>query len=111
MENGTRAFPTPMSKTEQAEKQTELSVFEQRRRMRRARMIVELTSELIRHDAKITHREARSLVDCARRAIHELSPTYHQRFNVRVAPGLERIIRERWPGEDACFVSSMELVN
>ena len=85
--------------------------FRGKRRQRRARMIVELTAHLIRHDDSLTHREARCLVECARKAMNSISPDLCQDFNARVAPSLERIIIERWPSEQALFATIHETVN
>lgn len=77
-----------------------VSFFERRRRVRRVRMIVDLTLEMIRRDASITYREATSLVACARKAIVELMPQYEPEFEESVRPRLEKLIRRRWPLED-----------
>ena len=90
---------------------TGTSSFEERRRSRRAKMILELTADLIRNDSHLTHREARSLVDCARKAIGGISPEYHFEFDARIAPDLERIIRDRWPVEELPYSAQYELVN
>jgi len=85
--------------------------FDGRRRYRRARMIVDLTTHLIRHDDSLTHREARCLIECARKAMSSISPELCHDFNSRVAPSLEKIIVERWPSEEALFVSVNETIN
>jgi len=85
--------------------------FEGRRRYRRARMIVDLTTHLIRHDESLTHREARCLVECARKAMSSISPDLCHDFNSRIAPSLEQIIVERWPSEEALFVAANETIN
>lgn len=73
------------------------SLFEQRRRVRRVRMILDLTSTLISRDASLTCREARCLIDCAERAVLELLPSFEEKFRTFVRPRLERIVNERWP--------------
>jgi hypothetical protein len=87
------------------------SRFMSRRRYRRARMIVELTTHLIRHDGSLTHREAHCLIECAHKAMSSISPEMSRDFATRVAPSLERIIFERWPAEEASFSSAREMVN
>ena len=87
------------------------SFFEQRRRLRRVRMIVELTSNLIQNDVCLTHREARCLLQCARKAIAELIPAYNTKFDLLVAPRLNRVMRERWPIEESRTSRPLELVN
>jgi hypothetical protein len=88
-----------------------ISLFEQRRKLRRVRMIVDITSALISRDASMTYREARSLVDCAEKAIVELLPTYRLNFDLNVRPTFDRIIRERWPFETVTHYAGRELVN
>lgn len=72
---------------------------EQRRRIRRVRMIVDLTSALIGRDTSMTYREARSLVECAEKAVLELLPDYDAIFESYIRPTFDRIMRERWPME------------
>ena len=77
----------------------------ERRKMRRVRMIVELTHNLISSDTTVTFREARCLVDCARKAILELHPDFGDRYERIVRPHFERVLASRWPGEqplDGC---------
>jgi hypothetical protein len=90
------------------------SLFEQRRRVRRVRMILDLTSTLLSRDASLTHREACTLVECAERAIAELLPNFSSKFSSFVRPRLERIIQERWPApfdDRPARRMSQELVN
>lgn len=79
-------------------------------------MIVDLTSALIGRDSSMTYREARSLVDCAEKAVVELIPNYRETFEAHIRPTFDRILRERWPLELAAvphrFVETgRELVN
>lgn len=76
------------------------SAFLERRRLRRIRMIVELTLNLISSDRTVSHREARCLVNCARKAILDLHPAFTERFERIIRPHFERILAERWPHED-----------
>jgi hypothetical protein len=87
-----------------------LTVFE-RRRIRRIRMIVELTINLISSDMTVSHREARSLTDCARKAILDLLPTFEDRYERVVRPCFERILQERWPAEELRYSHAGEMVN
>lgn len=94
------------------ESQQELSpaVFE-RRRLRRVRMIVELTLNLISSDRTASHREARCLVDCARKAILELVPAFESRYERIVRPYFERVLQQRWPEEELQYSDPFETVN
>jgi len=84
------------------------SAFFERRRLRRIRMIVELTTNLISSDLTVSNREARCLVNCARKAILELYPAFEERYHRIVWPHFERILHERWPLEEPL---STEIVN
>jgi hypothetical protein len=75
------------------------SAFHERRRLRRIRMIVELTLNLISSDMTVSHREAQCLVSCARKAILDLHPGFEQRYERVIRPHFERILAERWPNE------------
>jgi hypothetical protein len=90
--------------------ETRAALFE-RRRIRRIRMIVELTLNLISSDMTVSHREARSLVDCARKAILDLLPSFDERYERVIRPHFERILQERWPAEELRYSHAGEIVN
>jgi hypothetical protein len=71
----------------------------ERKRLRRLRMIVDLTTKLIRSDMTLSAREARCLVNCARKAILELFPGYEAKYDLLIAPRFDKALGERWPGE------------
>jgi len=85
--------------------------FFERRRLRRIRMIVELTLNLIGSDMTVSHREARCLVRCARKAILELHPEFEQRYERIVRPYFERVLACRWPHEQALDDDCCDVVN
>jgi len=87
------------------------SAFVERRRLRRIRMIVELTHNLISSDMTVCHREAQCLVQCARKAILDLHPHFEERYERVVRPHFERILAQRWPGEVTLHPSDGEIVN
>ena len=91
-----------------AEHQT---AFFERRRLRRVRMIVELTHNLISSDMTVSYREARCLVDCARKAILDLFPTFQERYERIVRPHFERVLSTRWPDEEIRYSNGAETVN
>ena len=76
------------------------SGFIERRRLRRIRMIVELTHKLISSDMTVSHREAQCLVQCARKAILDLYPEFEERYERVVKPHFDRVLHERWPNEE-----------
>jgi len=87
------------------------SAFFERRRLRRVRMIVELTLNLISSDRTVSHREARCLVECARKAILDLFPGFEERYSRVVEPHFMRVLQQRWPEEELHFSSPYETVN
>ena len=87
------------------------SSFFERRKLRRIRMIVELTLNLIGTDTTVSHREARCLVRCARKAILDLHPGFEQRYEHSIKPYFERVLAERWPHEQALDDDCSGLVN
>lgn len=87
------------------------SAFFERRRLRRIRMIVELTHNLISSDMTVSHREALCLVSCARKAILDLHPSFEERYERIVRPHFESVIAQRWPHEDPMRPNPCELVN
>lgn len=85
--------------------------FEERRRVRRFRMIVELTAGMINRNDELSYREACCLIECARKSIHGLSPAYAVEFDLSIRPELERMVRDRWPFENADSADCESLVN
>jgi len=75
-------------------------------------MIVELTHNLISSDRTVSHREARCLVDCARKAILDLYPGFDERYERIVRPHFDRVLHERWPDQDVLDMSDCsDLIN
>jgi hypothetical protein len=87
------------------------SAFFERRRLRRIRMIVELTHNMISSDMTVSHREALCLVNCARKAILDLFPSFEERYERIVKPHFESVLAQRWPHEDPMRPNPCELVN
>lgn len=77
------------------------SAFFERRRIRRIRMIVELTLNLISCDNNaVSHREARCLVNCARKAVLDLYPGFEDRYDRLIRPQFDVVLQERFPFEE-----------
>jgi len=95
----------------EASPQITVSFFEHRRRQRRFRMIIDLTTSIITKNPELSYREARCLVNCAERAIQELSPAYDQEFTSSERPKLEQLIQNRWPLEEFGECQAGETVN
>lgn len=87
------------------------SAFFERRRLRRIRMIVELTQNLISSDLTVSHREAQCLVQCARKAILDLHPQFAERYERIIRPHFERILAQRWPGAQPLDPDDCETIN
>jgi len=87
------------------------SAFFERRRLRRIRMIVELTHNLISSDRTVSSREARCLVSCARKAILDLHPSFVLRYERIIAPHFESVLAQRWPNEAPLSPGDCETVN
>jgi hypothetical protein len=74
-------------------------------------MIVELTLNLISSDRTVSHREARCLVECARKAILELFPGFEERYMRVVEPSFILVLQQRWPEEELQYTNPYETVN
>ena len=107
------AAVTKMPKFEIETSEELRSTFFERRRLRRIRMIIELTHNMVSGDRTVSHREARCLVSCARKAILDLHPGFESRYDRLVKPHFERVLASRWPNEQALDLESCgdEIVN
>jgi len=74
-------------------------------------MIVELTHNLISADMTVSYREARCLVQCARKAILDLHPHFEERFERVIWPHFERVLAQRWPHEAPLSPGDCDTVN
>lgn len=74
-------------------------------------MIVDLTRSIISRNPDLSHREARCLVNCAHKAIFDLSPTWGTEFDSVERPRLEELIRNRWPLEEFEMPTVEDVVN
>lgn len=91
--------------------QTEVGSLAERKTLRRFRMIIELTAGMIVRNEELSHREARCLVECARKSIQSLSPVCAAEFDLSIRPELEKLIQNRWPIEEAESFSRDCIVN
>ena len=104
-----RVIDMPKSQIEIESEQR--SGFVERRRLRRIRMIVELTHKLISSDSTVSHKEAQCLVQCARKAILDLHPEFEERYERVIRPHFERVLAQRWPSLEPLNPGDCELVN
>lgn len=69
---------------------------EEEQRLRRLRLLVDITAHVIAEDEKVTLCEALRLVEAARTAATRLFPENTTTFDLVIRPRLERIIDERF---------------
>ena len=68
---------------------------DENRRMRRLRVLVDLTAAVLRQQAPLTEAEARSLIAATRTSVLVLFPGSEHAFDLILVPRFERILRER----------------
>ncbi len=71
---------------------------EEKKKIRRLRVLVDLTTSVLYQDAALTLEEAQQLVRGAEKAILKMFPDKQQTFDIVLRPRFERILRERWGG-------------
>ncbi|MDA2924717.1 hypothetical protein MYX65_08700, partial [Acidobacteria bacterium AH-259-L09] len=69
---------------------------EEKKKIRRLRFLVDLTTSVLYQDTKLTLDEARQLVRNTEKAILKMFPDKQQTFDLILLPRFERILRERW---------------
>ncbi len=69
---------------------------DEEQRVRRLRLLVDVTAQVIAEDDKVTLCEALRLVEAARTAARRLFPEDTTTFDLVIRPRLERIIDERF---------------
>ncbi|MDD5562607.1 MAG: hypothetical protein PHQ91_02725 [Thermoanaerobaculaceae bacterium] len=74
----------------------ETSLREEGERLRRLRLLVDVTAQVLSEDEKLTFCEALRLVDAARTAALRLFPDRSDTFELVIRPRLDRIILERF---------------
>jgi hypothetical protein len=74
----------------------DLSVEEENRRIRRFRMLVDLTSNVICQDPSLKHREARKMVFDLRRVASNWFPGKEGTFDMVLWPRFDRALKERY---------------
>jgi hypothetical protein len=69
---------------------------EEERRLRRLRLLVDVTAQVLAEDESLTFCEALRLIEAARTASTRLFPDKEQTFDLVIRPRLERIVHERF---------------
>lgn len=65
-------------------------------RLRRLRLLVDVTAQVLSEDEKLTFCEALRLVEAARTAAFRLFPDKNDTFELVIRPRLDRIVLERF---------------
>jgi len=84
---------------------SESELDDEQRRLRRLRLLVDVTAQVIAEDENVTLCEAIRLVEAARTAALRLFPAKEDTFDLVIRPRLERILHERFG------IASMKPVN
>ena len=74
----------------------EAAIQEEQDRVRRMRLLVDVTAQVLSEDETLTFCEALRLIEAARTAVLRLFPDKDDTFNLVVRPRLERIVHERF---------------
>ncbi len=85
-------------------KENEL-LHEEEQRLRRLRLLVDVTAQVLAEDQSLTFCEALRLIDAARTASTRLFPDKEQTFDLVIRPRLERIVHERFQLSSAAPVN------
>ncbi len=75
---------------------SESELDDEQRRLRRLRLLVDVTAQVIAEDENLTLCEAIRLVEAARTAAARLFPDKGDTFDLVIRPRLERILHERF---------------
>jgi len=74
----------------------EAALQEEQDRVRRMRLLVDVTAQVLSEDETLTFCEALRLIEAARTAVLRLFPDKDDTFNLVIRPRLERIVHERF---------------
>ena len=74
----------------------EAALQEEQDRVRRMRLLVDVTAQVLSEDETLTFCEALRLIEAARTAVLRLFPDKDDTFNLVIRPRLERIVNERF---------------
>lgn len=72
------------------------ALLEEQHRIRRLRLLVDVTAQILAEDEKLQLCEALRLVDAAREAALRLFPDKQDTFEIVIRPRLERLVMERF---------------
>jgi hypothetical protein len=75
---------------------TEDQLREEAQRLRRLRLLVDVTAQMLAEDTLLTFCEGLRLIEAARTAALRLFPDKQETFDLVIRPRLERIVSERF---------------
>ncbi|MGH9441548.1 MAG: hypothetical protein ACRD16_04685 [Thermoanaerobaculia bacterium] len=70
---------------------------DEQKRLRRLRLVVDLTASVLSQETTLTLEEAWTLILRAESAVTALFPGSHRQFDLLIRPRLARIVDERFP--------------
>ena len=73
------------------------ALIDEQKRLRRLRLIVDLTASVISQEPSLTPEKADELIARAEQAVEGLFPGSHEQFELLVRPKLQRVVDERFP--------------
>ena len=71
---------------------------EERKKLRRLRLLVDLTTSILYQDRNLTLEEARQMIRTTEKSILRMFPDKQETFDIVLLPRFQRILRERWGG-------------
>jgi hypothetical protein len=90
------AGPSDTSSSEEPARQSPEEIQEERRKIRRLQMVVNMVIQVIAQDSTLTVEEASEMVADTRRAALGMFPDKELAFNLIYWPRLQRLMRERF---------------
>jgi hypothetical protein len=73
------------------------ALVEEQKRLRRLRLVVDLTASVLSQEPSLTLDDAWDLIRRAETAVMSLFPDSHRQFDLLIRPRLTRIVDERFP--------------
>jgi len=73
------------------------ALLDEQKRLRRLRLIVDLTASVLSQEPSLTPEKALEMIERAESAVEALFPGSHHQFDLLVRPKLVRILEERFP--------------
>ncbi len=77
------------------------ALVDEQKRLRRLRLVVDLTASVLSQEPALTLEDARDLIRRAENAVVNLFPGSHRQFDLLIRPRLARIVDERFPPDPA----------